>query len=171
MYGKLTGKCAGGELAGNFEFYYSKDFSWNVNFFAQKVSCQPIAEALGGKYVDLTGELDGAIAVQGKSTDILDCQATLALPNPGVLVIKSLDHLLKSASASLSLKDQVKKIAVEAFRTYPYRSGSFKIDYKPSNGTGILKLDGPAGLRSFEIYWHPDDQGESSKIANQESNR
>ncbi|MCE0498891.1 MAG: hypothetical protein LV481_13195 [Methylacidiphilales bacterium] len=171
MYGNLNGKCEGGDLAGNFEFYYAKDFSWNVNFFAQKVNSQPIAAALGGKYLDLTGELDGTISIQGKSTDILACHGSLALPNPGVLVIKSFDGLLKNGSVPPSLKDQFSKIAVEAFRTYPYQSGIFKIDYKPSGGTGILKLNGPNGRRSFEMYWHPYDESDSSKVANQGGNQ
>jgi hypothetical protein len=169
MYGKLTGKCAGGELAGNFEFYYAKDFSWNVNFFAQKVNCQPIAEALGGKYLDLTGELDGTISVQGKSTAILNCKGALTLPNPGTLVIKSFDKLLKKAP--ISLKDQLANVAIDAIRTYPYQNGIFKVDYKPNDGKGLLRLTGPKGLRSFEIYWHPYEESGSSKVANSESNR
>jgi hypothetical protein len=171
IYGKLTGKCQGGQLAGNFEFYYAKDFSWNVNFFAQKVNSEPIAAAVGGKYIDLTGELDGTLSLQGRSTDILHCGASLTLPNPGVLVIKSLDDLLKETSAKVSLEDQFKKIAIEAFRTYPYQSGIFKIDYKPGNGTGILKLNGPRGDRSFQIFWHPYDEAQSSKVANEDGNR
>ena len=49
VYGKLYGTCEGGELTGNFEFYYSKGFTWNANLFAEKVNCQPIAEKLAGK--------------------------------------------------------------------------------------------------------------------------
>jgi len=170
MYGKLNGKCEGGDLTGNLEFYYGKDFSWNVNFSAQKLNSEPIAATLGGKYIDLTGELDGTISIQGKSTDILDCHGSLALPSPGILVIKSLDGLLKNGSVPPSLKDQFSKIAVDAFRTYPYQSGIFKIDYKPNGGTGILKLNGPNGKRSFEMYWHPHDESDSSKVANEGSN-
>ncbi|HUB67394.1 MAG TPA: hypothetical protein VL981_07925 [Candidatus Methylacidiphilales bacterium] len=171
MYGKLTGKCAGGDLAGNFEFYYAKDYTWNVNFFAQKVNCQPIAAALGGKYLDLTGELDGKISVQGSSTDILNCQGQLVLPHPGTLVIKSFDNLLKQAPVQPSLKDQATKIAIEAIRTYPYQSGVFTVDYKPDSGKGFLKLTGPTGQRSFTIYWHPYGEADSSKVANSGSNR
>ncbi len=72
VYGKLFGTCEGGQLNGNFEFYYSKGFTWNADFFASKINCQPIAEKLVGKYVNLSGELDGNIAVQGKATVILE---------------------------------------------------------------------------------------------------
>jgi hypothetical protein len=83
VYGKLNGKCEGGQLAGNFEFYYTKGFTWNADFFANKINCEPIAEKMVGKYVDMTGELDGKLSVQGKTTEILNCQGSLALPNPG----------------------------------------------------------------------------------------
>jgi hypothetical protein len=95
VYGKLTdGTCEGGHLNGNFEFYYTKGFAWNADFFADKINCQPIAEKLVGKYVKLTGLLDGRIAVQGKVTDILHCSGALDLPTPGRLEIKSMDELV-----------------------------------------------------------------------------
>jgi hypothetical protein len=94
VYGRLFGTCEGGQLNGNFEFYYTKGFTWNADFFASKVNCQPIAEKLVGKYVDLTGELDGDIDVHGQATDILKCDGSLTLPNPGKLEIKSMDDLL-----------------------------------------------------------------------------
>ena len=61
VYGKATGTCEGGQVAGNFEFYYTKGFTWNANLFANKINCQPIAQKMIGKYVDLTGELNGQI--------------------------------------------------------------------------------------------------------------
>ena len=156
VYGKLFGKCEGGQVDGNFEFYYTKGFTWNVNLFADKINCQPIAEKLVGKYVDLTGELDGRIAVQGKATEILNCTGSLDLPNPGKLEIKSMDELLdRLPPDATSLKRDALKIAISAFQTYPYDSGHLKIDYKPTGGESSLKLEGPLGERNFEIYLHP----------------
>ena len=157
VYGKLTnGTCEGGQLNGNFEFYYNKGFTWNADFFADKINCRPIAEKLAGKYIDLTGELDGRIAVQGKATKILNCSGSLDLPNPGMLEIKSMDALLDRLPANtIALKRDALKIAISAVQTYPYRSGRMKIDYKPAGGVSTLKLDGPRGARQFEIYLHP----------------
>jgi len=156
VYGKLFGKCEGGQLNGNFEFYYTKGFTWNVNLFVDKINCQPIAEKLVGKYVDLSGELDGTLTVQGKATEILNCSGSLDLPNPGKLEIKSMDDLLNRLPAdTAALKRQALKIAISAFQTYPYANGHLKIDYKPTGGEGTLKLDGPQGARQFDIYLHP----------------
>ncbi len=157
VYGKLTnGSCEGGQLNGNFEFYYNKGFAWNADFFADKINCQPIAEKLAGKYINLTGKLDGRIDVQGKVTEILDCSGLLDLPNPGTLEIKSMGDLLdRFPSAMTALKRDALKIAIAALQTYPYRSGRMKIDYKPAGGVSTLKLDGPRGARQFEIYFHP----------------
>ena len=84
VYGKLTdGRCEGGLLNGNFEFYYTKGFTWNADFFANKINCQPIAEKMAGKYINLTGELDGKIAVQGKSTEILNAPVRSTCRVPG----------------------------------------------------------------------------------------
>jgi hypothetical protein len=156
VYGKLFGKCEGGQLNGNFEFYYTKGFTWNVDFFVSKINCQPIAEKLAGKYVNLTGELDGKLAVQGKATEILNCNGTLDLPNPGLLEIKSMDELVDRIPADMiKLKRDALKIVISAFQTYPYDSGQLKIDYKPTGGMSTLKLGGPRGARQFEVYLHP----------------
>jgi hypothetical protein len=156
VYGKLSGKCEGGNVDGNFEFYYTKGFTWNANLFAQKINCQPIAEKLVGKYVQLTGELDGNISVQGKATEILKCVGSLDLPNPGSLEIKSMDDLLDRLPKDTAvLKRDALKIAINTVQTYPYNSGQLKINYTPAGGVGTLKLDGPRGGRLFEAYFHP----------------
>jgi hypothetical protein len=157
VYGKLTnGTCEGGQLNGNFEFYYSKGFTWNVDFFAEKINCQPIAEKMAGKYINLTGELDGKLDVQGKATDILYCSGSLDLPNPGTLVIKSMAELVNRIPANMTnLKRDALKIAISSFQTYPYDYGRLKIDYRPTGGESSLQLDGPRGRREFDIYLHP----------------
>jgi hypothetical protein len=164
VYGKLNGTCEGGPVSGNFEFYYTKGFTWNANLFAEKINCQPIAEKLAGKYVDLTGELDGKIAVQGKATEILNCEGSLELPNPGMLEIKSLEDMLNRLPADMiSLKRDAIKIAVSSFQTYPYDKGEFKVAYKPAGGSASLKLEGPRGRRQFEVYLHPWSLSDNSK--------
>jgi hypothetical protein len=169
VYGKLNGKCEGGQLAGNFEFYYTKGFTWNADFFADKINCQPIAEKMAGKYVDMTGELDGKLSVQGKATEILNCQGLLTLPNPGVMEIKSMDKLMDRFPADMSVtKKDMAKIALKAFQTYPYQSGELKIDYKPEGGSGTLSLASPLGQRQFDVFWHPYA---SSKVAKDTDNR
>ena len=157
VYGKLTnGTCEGGLFNGNFEFYYSNGFTWNADFFANKINCQPIAEKLVGKYVNLTGEIDGKISVQGRATEILNCSGTLDLPNPGMLQIKSMDALLDRLPAdTIALKREALKLAISSFQTYPYDHGQLKLNYKPTGGLSTLKLDGPRGQRQFEVYLHP----------------
>jgi hypothetical protein len=164
IYGKINGACEGGQLAGNFEFYYSKGFTWNVDLFADKVNCQPVAEKVAGKYFNLTGELDGKISIQGHATEIQNCQALFTLPHPGLLEIKSIDSLLSKMPGKVTLlKDQVTKIAAKTLSSYPYVSGRLKIDYKPDSGIGTLRLDSPNGLRQFDVYWHPYPSSEVAK--------
>jgi len=165
VYGKLTnGTCEKGQLNGNFEFYYNNNFAWNADFFADKINCQPIAEKLAGKYVDLTGELNGKIAVQGKATEILNCNGSLDLPNPGMLEIKSMDDLMNRLPAdTIAMKRDALKIAISAFKTYPYDSGQLKVDYKPAGGVGSLTLNGPLGTRQFAIYLHPWSLSDNSE--------
>jgi hypothetical protein len=156
VYGKLFGTCEGGQLNGNFEFYYSNGFTWNADFFANKVNCQPIAEKMVGKYCNLTGELEGRIEVQGQATDILHCGGLLELPNPGKLEIKSMADLLDRIPADMiSLKRDALKIAITAFQNYPYDRGILKLDYKPAGGQSTLQLDGPLGKRQFDVVLHP----------------
>ncbi len=168
IYGRLTGECEKGQLAGNFEFYYTKGFTWNADFFAQKVDCEPIAQKLAGKYCDLTGELDGDIAVQGKATEILKCQGLLALPNPGVLKIKSMETLLKELPPDmLAMKRQALELVIDSFDTYPYDTGKLTLDYSPGGGLSELHLDGPRGSRTFQVALHPYNLSENTPPAGQ----
>ena len=156
VYGTLYGKCEGGQVSGNFEFYYSKGFTWNADLFATKINCQPIAEKLAGKYVNLTGELDGKIAVQGKVTEILNCTGLLQLPSPGLLEIKSMDDLInRIPPGMIAIKRDALKLAISAFQTYPYDRGQLKVDYTSKGGNSTLLLDGPRGKRQFDVYLHP----------------
>jgi hypothetical protein len=160
VYGKLSGTCEGGSLAGNFEFYYTKGFTWNADFFASKINCGPIAEKMVGKYCNMTGELDGKISVQGKATDILKCTGLLELPHPGILEFKSMDELIDRIPADMiTLKRDAIKIAVNAFQKYPYDTGELKLNYDPTGGLSSLKLTGPYGKRSFEVALHPYSNG------------
>ena len=156
VYGTLGGECEGGRVSGNFEFYYSKGFTWNADLFATKINCQPIAEKLAGKYVNLTGELDGKISVQGKVTEILNCNGLLELPNPGVLEIKSMDDLInRIPPGMIAIKRDALKLAINAFQTYPYNSGELKVNYTDKGGGSTLLLQGPLGKRQFDVYLHP----------------
>jgi hypothetical protein len=163
IYGRLGGNCEKGFMEGNFEVYYTKGFTWNAGFFANQVDCQPIAEKLAGKYMKLTGSLDGKIDVQGRSTEILKCAGRLALAHPGTLQIQSIDDLINRIPAdTTALKRDAMKIALKALQFYPYQTGVVQLDYTPGNGEGTLKLEGKYGKRDFGVYWHPF---ETSKVA------
>ena len=169
IYGKMGGNCEGGYLKMNFEVYYTKGFLWNANLFADKINSQPIAAKLAGKYFSLTGQLDGEIGVQGRATNILDCSGKLDLAHPGMLEILSIDDLMKRLPGTAgSLQQQAMKLGLDTFKTYPYDTGGLDLNYRPSGGTAVLKLDGPRGKREFSVYLHPY---ESSKVAKDEGNR
>ncbi len=171
MYAKIGGACEGGYINGNVELYYTKGFNWNIDLFVNHLNVRPVAGKLAGKYIDLTGTLEGKLAVQGKVTDILDCHGSLSLPKGGVLEVKSFDDMLKEMKLPLSMKDQGIKLAIESFRTYPYKQGELNIAYKPDGGKGTLKLTSPEGRRQFDIYWHPYEAKETSRVAKEEDNQ
>lgn len=171
IYGNLGGNCESGYLKANFEIYYTKGFTWNIDFFADKINCQPVAQKIVGKYLSMTGTLDGDIAIQGKTTNILAAEGTLDLETPGVVEIKTMDDLLKKLPTNLSiLKGDLLKIAVHAFQTYPYENGQLKVDYKPDGGTCSLKLNSPNGPRHLDIVWHPYDEKQGKDNAHEVSN-
>lgn len=157
IYGTLTNAtCEGGLLNGSFGFYYTAGFKWNADFFAKKVNCQPIAEKLIGKYAAMTGEIDGKLDVEGQATHILHCAGSLSLPTPGTLEIKSVDDLLKRVPPDMmEMKKEAIKLAIDAFKTYPYNSGQLTISYRPGGGMSLLHFDGPRGTRDFSVYLHP----------------
>jgi hypothetical protein len=164
IYVKLGGHCEKGLMEGNFEVYYTKGFTWNANFFAHHIDCQPIAQKLAGHYGSLTGKLDGKISVNGHATDILKCAGTLSLDQPGMLKITSVDDLVKRIPADTTpLKRDAMKLALQAFAIYPYTTGKLQVNYSPGDGEATLKLEGAYGKRDFGIYWHPLATSEVAK--------
>jgi hypothetical protein len=156
IFGKLTGKCESGLIDGNLEVYYTKGFQWNADFFAHQIDCRPVTDNLAGKYFQLSGTLDGKIAVQGKATDVQSCTGALTLAHPGLLEVSSLDDLTQRLPADTpALKRQAIALAIGTLRHYPYNHGQLKIDYHGGLGTATLHLDSPVGKRDFDVYWHP----------------
>jgi hypothetical protein len=164
VYGKLAGKCEGGDVQGHFEVDYTKGFTWNADLVSHRIDCASITQKLAGKYASLTGTTDGTIGVQGKATEILGCHGSLRMLHPGLLQIHSVDDLLQRLpGAAGSMQNQALKLVLASLKNYPYRTGDLEINYQPSGGVGTLNLDSPNGKRRFSVYLHPY---ESSKIAN-----
>jgi hypothetical protein len=166
IYAKMGGTCEKGLMDGNFDVYYTDGFKWTAGFFAHSIDCAPIAEQLAGKYGTLTGSINGKLAVNGQGTTIQRVNGTLTLDKPGALKIESADRLLNDLPANtVALKRDALKVILQAFSYYPYETGQFVVDYSPGNGGAKLKLNGPAGKRDFEVYWHPFGSSEVAKDA------
>ena len=158
IYGRLGGACEGGNLQADFDVYYTKGFTWNANLFASKINVGPIAEKLGGgKAVQLTGQMDGKITVQGRSTEILACTGQLNLPGSGQLEVTSADEMMRRLPANLAPeKRRLLQLAISSLRTYRYDHGQVDLHYIPGGAQAHLKLNGPQGNRSFTVNWHPE---------------
>ena len=68
-----------------------------------------------------------------------------------------------------SLEQNAMRIALEAFKEYPYNTGELDLDYTPDGGQASLKLTGPRGKRDFSAFLHPYDG--TSKVAKDDESR
>lgn len=178
IYGRMEGNCYKGVLTTNFSIFFNTNFPWEGNFFALNVDSAPIAKKLAPSYLNLTGILQGSLAVNGESQDVLRSTGKLTLQPPGVLEIKSIDNLVQRLPADWNpIKKDLTTIVLEAFRTYNYTSGELNMDYQMPLSEVSLKLKGIQGERNFTIHWHQDGHKNerksenSSNVANSEQDR
>src|SRR5262249_9772394 len=85
----------------------------------------PLATTVGGQSVAMTGlvDVDGAVEVLGDRVD--RARATLDFQRPGLLSFPALDRLLdRLPPGTASWQRDLARIAVEAFRDFPYATGS-----------------------------------------------
>jgi hypothetical protein len=117
----------------------------------------PLAATVGGQSVAMTGlvDVEGAVEVLGSRID--RARATLDFQRPGLLSFPALDRLLDRLPAgTVSWQRDLARIAVEAFRDFPYATGSGGLTFADRRGEAHLGLAGERGKRQFDVYYHED---------------
>jgi hypothetical protein len=160
IYGKCGGKSYGGYVEGNFLVKFEPEYPWHGEVYATNVEAGPVSDKLAGKHFHLDGKLRGKLLVDGRSKKINDSRAQLELVDAGKMEIYAIDTLLEKMPAGWSpLKKSMAQVVLEAFRTYPFDSGTLNLRYQPPESMGELLLQGPSGKRRFEVLWHQKPGG------------
>lgn len=157
VFGHLEGNCYTGKLQGDFGITYNEGFPWLIRLKADKVDVEPITERLAPNYLVITGKATGNLFVEGKTIDILNSEGLLKMEDPGGLMkITSLETLLKQYPiVGNQIKQAAAEYLVNALKNYPYNQGQITLHYTPAEGDGILYLNGPRGVRNFQVHFHP----------------
>src|SRR5262249_34420358 len=117
----------------------------------------PLSATVGGQSVAMTGlvDVEGAVEVLGDRVD--RARADLDFQRPGVLSIPALDRLLdRLPPGTASWQRDLARIAVDAFRDFPYATGSGRLTFADRRGEAHLGLAGERGKREFDVYYQED---------------
>jgi hypothetical protein len=116
---------------------------------------EPIAATAVGKYLEMTGVIDLEGAVQVMQSRIDQARADLDFKRPGRLSFPALDRLLDRLPPEIgSWRRDLARIAIEAFRDYPYDDGAGTLRLADGRGEAHLSLDGSLGKRQIDVHYY-----------------
>jgi hypothetical protein len=155
LFGEFGGKTYQGYSKGNAKVFLQEGFPWVASGVVTKVDVEPITRLLSPENFLLNGPVTFDFKVQGKSKQVLEFKGTAKLEGPGQMQITAIDDVLKNLPGEWSLtKKDLSEIALKAFRTYDYNSGSCEVSFAPPKSSFQLRLDGKQGQRNIDMQWN-----------------
>ncbi|GAB4242265.1 MAG: hypothetical protein OHK005_05980 [Candidatus Methylacidiphilales bacterium] len=158
IFGKFGGKAYSGYLDGGFAVYLRDNFPWQGWGSATGVNVRPMTELLSPHNFVMDGLVDGRFLVSAYARKIVGLEGEIDLNRPGTLQITAIDDLLGRIPEDwASMKQDMARIAMEAFQRYDYSQGRSSFRYAPPFSTLKLQLEGLQGKRDFDLTWTEQD--------------
>lgn len=158
IYGMVYGKAYQGSMEGGFTVLLDDSMTWEAWASTTGVQLKPVTHLLSPEHFVLDGLVDSAFSVKASSKTIKGFTGTVDLNRPGTMTIAAVDRVLKDLPAEWSsLKKELSRVSLEAFRDYHYSGGKATVAYAPPLSTFSLALDGAQGKRNFNLTW--EDNG------------
>jgi hypothetical protein len=154
--GQLGGQAYGGYVngGGSLPFAAGPTSGW---VSAQHLDLALASAPLAGERIEMTGaaSFKGTARVSQGRLEAAD--GTLAFERPGRLSFPDLDTLVDRLPADApGWQRDLAKIAVDAFRDYPYTTGEGTLRFADFRGEARLALDGERGARHVEAHYYQD---------------
>lgn len=171
IYGMIFGKAYQGLIEGGFTVLLDNAMSWKAWASTTGLEIAPVTNLLSPEHFVMKGLVDSSFALQGRSKTVEGFSGKVDLNRPGTMTITAVDRVLKDLPVEWSsLKKELSRVSLEAFRDYHYHGGKAEFSYAPPLGEFRLALDGAQGKRNFNLTW--EDNGllaQKSKIPTNKS--
>ena len=148
----LSAKVLEGQLKGDLSFRIDQEREYLANLEFVNLNLAKFVDDFNlDKKFQVTGSLSGAVAFNGKGSDINTLAGDFsAAESGGIMVIKDnsiLENLARNSKQPLD-------ILVESFRDYHYNTGIMKLSLDKGNLVLDIALDGETGKRNLNITLH-----------------
>jgi hypothetical protein len=158
IYGQIYGLCYDGSIEGGFTVLLDQDMSWTAWASTTGVNLNPVTQLLSPEHFVMAGSVDSVFSVKARSKTIEEFTGKVGLNRPGTMEITAIDRVLADLPEEWSsLKRELSRVGLEAFRFYEYTGGKAGIRYAPPLSNFTLALDGKQGKRNFNLTW--EDRG------------
>jgi len=154
IYAEFNGKAYKGSMEGGFAIYMEDGFPWVGWASTTGVDVGPVTKMLSPQNFVMSGPVESRIIVKGKTKLIVGMGGTVLLNKPGVVKITAVDDLLKRLPGDWAqFKQDLARIAMQAFQRYDYSQGKAEFAYSPPSSFLKMDLDGKQGKRTFDVRW------------------
>ncbi|MDX6766300.1 MAG: hypothetical protein SFU85_05875 [Candidatus Methylacidiphilales bacterium] len=158
VYGAVDGLAYQGSVKGGFTVMLDHAMSWNAWASTTGVELDPVTNLLSPEHFVMRGLVDSSFAVKGRSRTVDEFTGKVDLNRPGRMTVNAVDRVLQDLPPEWnSLKKELARISLEAFRDYDYTGGRAEIAFKPPHSAFRLDLDGKQGKRNVNLTW--EDRG------------
>lgn len=154
--GELGGRAYAGYVNGgvSLPFAAGPSTGW---VSAEHLDLALAAAPLAGERIEMTGAASFTGTARLREGRLEAADGKLAFERPGRLSFPDLDTLVERLPADApSWQRDLAKIAVDAFRDYPYTTGEGTLRFADFRGEARLALDGERGARRVEAHYYQD---------------
>ncbi len=157
VYAQFGGYAYGSYTKGAVNLYLDQNWSWDGWVTATGIEFSPLTTALTPTAVNMTGTADAEVIAQGDlaTLDHLTMQAKLNSKTPGNIDILALAELVENLSPETpALTKQLAAVGLDMLQQFAYEKATIDISTSGYEGTALVELAGPSGLRKIEIESH-----------------
>jgi len=164
--GLFGGSLYRGKAGGGFSFFFDAASPWIGWLYGNAIDLRRLTDIVSPQNFRMTGPITFTLQMDAQGKTFERILGKIKIPQPGKLTITKLDAFLDDLPPRWTmLKRDSTRIALETLRDFEYDSGTGNFWFVRSQGIFRLQLQGPQGLRSFDVVLHSDDspQGQWKK--------
>jgi hypothetical protein len=159
--GSFGGSLYSGIVAGGFTFLFDPESPWIGWVSGTGIDLAEFTAVASPKNIRMSGPLDFSVQVNARAARIERLKGSLGTTAPGTMTISKIDDLLARMPAEWAgIKKSAARTALESLRDFRFDDGDGGFWFVDGQGILDLKLQGPAGSRTFRTVLHADESPE-----------
>ncbi len=159
--GEFGGVAYGGYVSGGFTFLFDAKSPWIGWLAGTGIDLKKLTDVIAPQNFRMTGPVNFRLQMDAFGRNIERIKGDLRTRGPGTLRISKLDDLLANIPADWpAIKSSSMRVALENLRDFDYLKAGGRLWFVREQGRLDLRLQGPAGSRTFDVVLHADESKE-----------